>query len=92
MGDLSQRPSSQEQGLTVSEAERRVWKAVDELEEVINQVDNTPGKRDKTRRADLASTLMSFLAERYGIVPPAREVRIQRGKAASVIAADNLSK
>lgn len=73
MGDLSQQSRSQGQPLTVSEAEQRVWKAVDELEEVINQVDNTPGKRDKTRRAELASTLMSFLAERYGIVPPKGE-------------------
>ena len=73
MDDLTQEPGSQKQGLTVSEAEQRVWKAVDELEEVINQVDNTPGKRDVARRADLASMLMSFLAKRYGIIPPTIE-------------------
>ncbi len=73
MGDLSRQPSSQEQGLTVSEAEQRVWRAVDELEEVINHFNHTPGKRDEARRADLASMLMSLLAERFGIVPPTRE-------------------
>lgn len=59
--------------LSVTEAEERVLKAVDELEEVINKVDGTPGKRDKARRAELASTLMSFLATRYGIVPPTKK-------------------
>jgi hypothetical protein len=56
--------------LLLEEVEQRVWKAVDELEEVINKVDGTPGKRDKTRREKLASSLMSLLAEKYGIVPP----------------------
>ena len=56
--------------LPLKEAEQRVWKAVDELEEAINRVDGTSGKRDEARRAEIASTLMSFLAKRYGIVPP----------------------
>ena len=73
MDDLSQQSGLQAQGLTPSEAEQRVWKAVDELEEVINQVDNTPGKRDEARRAELASMLMSFLAKRYGIILPTKE-------------------
>ena len=73
MGDFSQQSSSHEQPLSISEAEWRVWKAVDELEEIINQVDNTPGKRDEARRTELASMLMSFLAKRYAIVPPTKE-------------------
>ncbi len=56
--------------LSVKEAEERVLKAVDELEEVINRANGTPRKRDKIRRADLTSHLMSLLAECYGIAPP----------------------
>ena len=70
MSTFAQGDNSQKQALIASEAEQRVWKAVDELEEVINKVDNTPGKQDKRRRANLASTLMSLLAETYGIIPP----------------------
>ena len=59
--------------LSVKEAEQRVWKAVDELEEVINSVDGTPGKRNKARRVELASSLMSLLAKKFGIVPPTKK-------------------
>jgi hypothetical protein len=56
--------------LSVSEAEQRVWKAVDELEEAINLLNKTPGKKDEARRADLASLLMSILARKFGITAP----------------------
>jgi len=55
--------------ITVSEAEERVRRAVDYLEEEINRIDGTPGKRDEERRKHLASTLMTSLAEKYRIVP-----------------------
>lgn len=65
--------------LSLEEAEKRVLKAVDELEEVINKIDGTPGKKDEARRADLASTLMSLLAEKYGFAPPKKKGKSRKG-------------
>jgi len=56
--------------MPVAKAVERVERATDELEELLNRHDGTPGKKDKQRRAELASTLMSLLAEWYEIVPP----------------------
>lgn len=56
--------------LTLQEAERRARRGANELEEAINQVDKTPDKRDDERYAELTSLMMTFLATRYGIVPP----------------------
>jgi len=64
---LPQEDSSRKQPFSIEEAEKQVWRAVDELEDAINTFNNTPGKRDEVRRADLASTLMSLLAQKYGI-------------------------
>lgn len=55
--------------LSIGAAEKQIWRAVDELEEAINTFNNTPGMRDEKRRKDLASTLMSLLAQKYGITP-----------------------
>lgn len=73
MADYPQSINSQEQPLTTPEAEQQIWKAVDELEALINKFNNTPSRKDTARRADLASHLMSLLAEKYGIVPPREE-------------------
>lgn len=56
--------------LSIEEAERRVQYAVDYLEGEINRIDGTPGKRDVERRKQLASILMTSLAEKYSISPP----------------------
>ena len=56
--------------ISVSEAEKRVQRAVDYLEEQINRIDETPGKRNKQRRKHLASIFMTLLAEKFRIIPP----------------------
>lgn len=57
--------------LSVEDFDQRVERAVDELEQAINRIDGTPGKRDEKRRAALASVMASLLAEKYGgVIPP----------------------
>ena len=46
-----------------SEAETRVKRAVDYLEEQINRIDETPEKKNKARRKDLASIFMTLIEE-----------------------------
>ncbi len=55
--------------ITVSEAERRVWEAVEKMEEALNDLDQTVGKIDEEQRDVLASMFMKFLTQRYVIVP-----------------------
>lgn len=57
--------------MTIEEANERVRRGVDELEEILNQFNNTPGLRDEVRRADLSSLLMSFIMDTYGLAAPA---------------------
>jgi hypothetical protein len=56
--------------MSISEAEKIVEKAVDYLEEQIDRIDETPGRRNKTRRKYLTAIFMTLLAEKYRIVPP----------------------
>lgn len=64
--------------MTVSEAEKRVEKAVNYLEEQINRIDETPGKRNNARRRKLSSTVMTSLAEKYRILPPKQHITKKR--------------
>jgi hypothetical protein len=56
--------------LPLSEAEARTGRAVDYLEEQINRINGTSGRRDQERNEYLSSLFISLLAEEYGILPP----------------------
>ncbi len=60
---------TKERWLSFSEAVGRAQKAVNFLEEEINRVDETLGKRDEERHTYLTSLFMSFMWEQYGIAP-----------------------
>ena len=64
-----------EEMLTVGEALWRARVGAERLEEVINEVDKTPGKRDEERSVKLNSLFMSFLVERYGLAAPPEYTR-----------------
>ena len=55
--------------ITASEAEKRVWKVVDMIEQIMNREDRPPSEQEDTWREGLASTIFSLFAEEYNIVP-----------------------
>jgi len=52
--------------LSPLEAEERVRRAVDVMEKIINEINNTPGMWDPKRRVYLSEQCWSFLEEEYG--------------------------
>ena len=54
--------------LIFEEAQERVRRAVDEMEKVINEVNETPGLRDDRRREYLSEQCWLFLNEEFGVV------------------------
>src|SRR6266702_1471654 len=51
--------------ITASEAEKRVWKVVDMIEQIMNREDRPPSEQEDTWREGLASTIFSLFAEEY---------------------------
>ena len=69
-GDNQTMPTNREGILSFAQADARVLKAVEEVEEAINKFNERFGEANEVRRADLASVFMSLLAEKYTITPP----------------------
>ena len=53
--------------LPFEEAQERVRRAVDEMEKVINEANDTPGLQDAMRHEYLSKQCMSFLEEEFGV-------------------------
>ncbi len=56
----------QNRPLSLDEAKQRVRRAVDAMEKIINEINNTPGMWDPERREYLSEQCWSFLEEEFG--------------------------
>jgi hypothetical protein len=75
-GDNQIMPTNREGILSFAQAEARVQKAAEEVEEAINTFNGTFGEINEVRRADLASVFISLLAEKYTITPPFNTIEV----------------